>query len=450
MDSPLFYANLLPNLGITNLMKYMRFIFRQRDLHAYIAKFFLAAFVIFQAAVVFAQVPVSTPKPAEPEKPPPVWMSKESDEKGNLKEYRYLKTVGITAFNTEANKLGKLGYRLENIAVASQTAAVISAPPPDRFKYLELAAVFRLDKPNTYEYDWFEADKPGEIVTRINKRAESGFYYRDGIFATDNTGCSDGSDVSDDALDKLIHAGASFLCWSEGGVYFMERKVGEASKREYRVHIGKFGWGKNPTAELQAALDNSGQLGFRPVALGKMKEGMNYAFYTLVEKDKGVAGEPLKARYAFLKSEFSFAKKVNAMAKEGYRIRFGGMFGAYENVLLEKTEGAAPTAYRWVDASGKSHEKELSEVMNAGARFALMNREAEDLIFEDTPGLKYEYKILRMAPDVIKPTKKNPNPPAAKTQDEIFSEFDALLGEGYVIRDVFYSAGTKILFERKK
>ena len=407
-----------------------------------------AVLIFLHAALVFAQAPVATPKPGEPEKRT-VFTSRETDEKGNPIEYRYMMAVGITPFIEEAKKLGSQGYRLEHVAIASQTGAVTAEPSPWKFKYMELAGVFKLNKPNTYEYDWFDAAVPGEIVGKITKPAESGFYYRDAVFASDDTKCS--GDLFGGLLNTtldMIDSIRAANCWASGGIYFLERKNGEAGKREYQVHIGKLGWGKNPTEEVQAGIENTARLGFRPVALGKMKKGMNYAFYAVVEKIG--EGEPVKTQYKFFKSEMSFSKKLNVMAQEGYRIKFSGTFGALENALLEKEENAKPVLYKWVDASGKSHEQELAAVLAGGARFAIVNREAEDLIFEDRPGEKYEYKVLMMTPEVIKPTKKNPNPPAAKTQEQIFSEFDAALAEGFIIRDVFYSAGTKVLFERRK
>lgn len=408
----------------------------------------LAALICLQAAFVFAQTPTATPKPGEPEKRT-VFTSREADEKGSLVEYRYMMAVGITPFIEEMKKLGGQGYRLEHVAIASQTGAVTAEPSPWKFKYLELAGIFKLDKVNKYEYDWFDAAVPAEIVAKITKPAETGFYYRDAVFAADDTKCSGDlfGGLLNSTLDIIDDLRAA-NCWSQGGIYFLERKNGEAGKREYQVHIGKLGWGKNPTEDVQAGIENTAKLGFRPVALGKMKKGMNYAFYAVVEKSGD--GASVNTRYRFFKSEMSFSKKVNVMAQEGYRIKFSGTFGALENAMLEKDEGVKPVSYKWVDASGKSHEQELAAVLSGGARFAIVNREAEDLIFEDRPGEKYEYKILMMTPLVIKPTKKNPNPPPAKTQEQIFSEFDAALAEGYVIRDVFYSAGTKVLFERKK
>jgi hypothetical protein len=405
-------------------------------------------FTILQAVIVFAQAPAAAAQPGAPEKRT-VFISREKDEKGARSEYRYMMAVGITPFIEEMKNLGSQGYRLEHVAIASQTGAVTNEPSPWKFKYMELAGVFKLNNPNTYEYDWFEAAVPGEIVSKITRPAESGFYYRDAVFASDDTKCSGDlfGGLLNTTLDMIDNIRAA-NCWAQGGIYFLERKNGEAGKREYRVHIGKLGWGKNPTENVQLAIEDTAKLGFRPVALGKMKKGMNYAFYAVVEKSG--EGEPVKTQYKFFKSEMSFSKKVNAIAQEGYRIKFGGTFGALENVLLEKDEGAKPVSYKWVDASGKSHDQEMAAALSGGARFALVNREAEDLIFEDRPGEKYEYKILMMTPEVVKPSKKNPYPPSSKTQDEIFGEFDALLGEGYVIRDVFYSAGTKVLFERKK
>ena len=408
--------------------------------------FFILLFL--SAVPIFGQVkPIVTPTPE------PVLSTKTTDDKGELKPYVYIQTRGLKTFAEEANKLGKLGYRLEHMAPFGHAVGITRSPDPvERYNSAYLGTIFKLDKGNTYEYQWFEAETPGEIVTRMNERGEKGFYFRNSVPAADDNGCGGGSSSSDatsQALENLL----AIACVSHNAVYFVERKNDAADKKEYRVHYGKMGWGKNPSEQISLLLDETAQKGFRPVAVGWITEGFKAGTYAVIERDIGAEAKPTGAAYKFLRGEFGFTKKVNELAREGYRLKFDMTAIAQELGLMEKTPGSSPTSYRWIDATGKTSEQDMAAAFNAGVRFVMTNRDAEDLIFEDLPSgsaEKYDYKMLDMYPFTIKPTKKNPNPPAPKTQEEIFGEFDAALAAGYTIRDIYVSQGIKVLFERKR
>jgi hypothetical protein len=401
------------------------------------------------AAAALGQVPIASPSPT----PELVFSTKTTGENGEQKTYVYLKTQGLKTFKEEANKLGQLGYRLEFMAPFGHAIAILSAPDPaSGYNSAHLGSIFKLDKGNTYEYDWFEAETPGQIVTRMNDRAEKGFYFRNGVPASDSRECGGSSSSSGDGTSQALENLLAMTCASHSAVYFVEKKNGVMDKREYRVHYGQMGWGKNPSEEISLQLNETAQRGFRPVAIGWVSEGFKGGTYAVIEQAGGETAKPTGMTYKFLRSEFGFTKKVNELAKEGYRLKFDMTAIAQELGLMEKAPDGTPTSYRWIDATGKTSEQDMAAAFNAGVRFAMTNRDAEDLIFEDMPpqGDKFDYKMLDMYPFTIKPTKKNPNPPATKTQEQIFSEFDAAIAGGYTIRDIYISKGIKVLFERKK
>lgn len=418
---------------------------------------FVRAFSILILAVsvhvmtAFAQVPVPIVTPAPSPTPKPPLMSRETDAKGAPSEYIYMRTSGAAHFTSEATKLGQRGYRMTSVSIASNSARITGGSGADRYQYFPVAAIFKLDPGNTYEYGWFEAEVPGEIVTRLGARAKEGFYYHKEIAAFDDSGCGSlGYYPEEDTIAKSSQTIHDFLCWTQGAVFFVERKNGEKIERDYRVNIGKLGWGKNSSAEMETSLNNTGQLGFRPVSVGKMKVDNSYAFFAVVEKEKGAPETPIKEQYRFMKSEFKFKQRVNEAAKEGYRIKFTDLFIAHKYAVLEKNSDT-PTSYIWTDAYGKTYEAEIAAALAAGSRVLMVSREAGDLIFEVNSGAKYEYKLLQMSSPQKKPTKKDPNPQPAKSMEEILAEFDALLNDGYIIRDIMYAAGgPRILFERKK
>ena len=149
-------------------------------------------------------------------------------EKG-LEKVLYIPLKKPNEFVEELNRLGKCGYRLEKAA-----RIPFGIEPADR-QEIFISGVVKFDTEDTYEYNWFAASRPGEIVTLANNQAELGFYFRKQMLFIYYSGYSRGEDSSGglgDLARILISSGYS------GSIFIFERKNGIIKKNEYRVLDG--------------------------------------------------------------------------------------------------------------------------------------------------------------------------------------------------------------------
>lgn len=385
-----------------------------------------------------------TPSPT-----PVVVESRVTDAEGNPAQVRYLNTTGITHFIKRTNELAADGYRLEYVSHAPRVAVAGQFPPPESFNHFGLSAVYRYSPGQKFEYEWFEAHDPGEIVSRIEIRAEKGFRVRKNIPFYNEYGCNEGtSSGSDDQLGALLDMLTSYWCVKIGDVFIMERPVGSSSAFEYKVLSGIWGWGKSPTAELETQLSAVAEKGFMPIVLGQGKVPIKIGTYVLAERSKNSEAVQEPPQYKYIKSEYGFVKKLNKASAEGYRIRLVGMLGAFRHVLLEKASDAGIETYVPIDTRTKKARAALSTTINLSGEYYSENREAAELVFLKRNAQKFDYKLHRMFPEYPKRTKSNPDPKPLKSQEEILREFDEFLEAGYAIKALVYIDGPVVLFER--
>ena len=408
----------------------------------FVATVFSALGAIFSTTLSLSAQPRPLEATAKPK--PRLITSRSYDETGKPVEYRYLDMQGISQFVAKANEYAKEGYRLHSVTAINTMIPAAERGAASEFDGVFVAAIFKLSKDSRYEYDWFEAFNPGQVVTRANARAEKGLYIRAGVSLTDSSGCSDSSD-SNDPLGQIM----AYVCMGRGDIFFMERDVGKQVIKEYRVLLGRWGWGKSPTAELDAEMTEATKTGFRPVWMTSARSGFNEATAVVIERDKESA-TPLTDQFRYIKSEFGFSKKVNAAAQDGYKIIIAGQMIAFRHVVMRKEPNSAPASYVWIKPETKNADLELESAITAGIEYENNNREMQELIFRHEKTTPYHYKLLGMNPTYPKSTKLVPNPAPLITQEQILSEFDALVMEGYIPRSVVYARGTKVVFERAR
>ena len=189
---------------------------------------------------------------------------------GSLK---YIFAPDIKNFVSELNSAGKNGYKLEQLTKLPLNNS-------EGFEKMKLAGIVKLDSGNRYDYDWFEAFTPGDVVTRINLRSAQGFYFRDALPVLQGI-CEDNSEYSpEDGSDtqKIFDRIKSTLEFSYGAIYFLERKNTVVKTNDYRVVVGMLGLGKNPGEELERSLNNVADTGFTPVSMNSFKILNKYAF----------------------------------------------------------------------------------------------------------------------------------------------------------------------------
>jgi len=370
--------------------------------------------------------------------------------------YRYIIGAGVENFVVKLNEAGRAGYRLEKMTKFPMGSSDI---PEETI----VAAIVRLDRPNLYEYDWFDASTPEMLDTRINERAELGFYFRDTLSFIFN-GC--GSTEKDPRVERRMKGfdGKIQPLIYYGEIYLVERKNEAAVKNKfYKVLIGREGLGRKPTADLEERLSDTIADGFRPVAATTFSRdivssfGKTTAISLLVERDEPEASKRAGAKYQIVRTGKGIDKQINLFARDGFRLAY---YGQNWSFMVRDKEPAPPVAYDWLDArQRKSFPAKMAALARNGAAAKMVASVYDGcdftesrLVFEQPLGNGQkapEYKTLdltdkmarriasdELIDDFISPSK------------ERLEEFKKLLGEGYLIRELFYSDGINVLLEK--
>ena len=361
-------------------------------------------------------------------------------------EYRLLSITGAAKFIRELNKLGEQGYRLE-------MTTNVNFNPQKGFDGFQVVAVVKRDQKERYEYDWFEAYQPGEVVTRIIHRAKEGFYFRDMLrFSyTSCTGCSKSirdKSPTEETLDML----ARINSFKKANVFIMERRMGASERRDYRVISGILGLGKKPTEELQTELDDKTAQGFRPVAfiVGSAPPSI------LLERSETGSTSSSPAEYRVVRTDLGldglFRKRVNRLAKEGFRLL---LVNESHAVMSRIGDDKMRYTYEWFSALNKQFRNRMDAAVKLGSNFhsvafAFQSIEYHErnLILEEggaTKESRVEYLIKKL------PVTIDLGSSDASELDQNRKEWPEIsnaISEGYKILEIFYGDGVYVLFER--
>jgi hypothetical protein len=354
-----------------------------------------------------------------------------ADEK-NSEQVEFILAVNFASYINELNKFGKLGFRVEKAFNYGGDLA----------NSQKFAAVLRRDSKETFAYDWLTSPNKDFLESRLNSKAEQGFYV---THILPVTVCSDLVKNSENDSIKFPVSDA-LLRLTKGDIFLLERRVGDSEKqKEYKVFTGEIGPGKSPATDLQKALD-SAPAGFQPFKILFNKAGfLDLSVSVLLEKDlKNTNSE--KIEYKFFKDVNGFEKEFNSLAKNGFQLIAGRRIGLIKFVLLAKASGDA-ISYIFLDADKfqREFDKKVAPVdvykgMFLGDTTCGENEiKGGKLVFAQNSGNgeKRQYKFFKL-------TEKNKLP----TDDTIVSELKKLLAEGFSIRDIFYSDGANVILEK--
>ena len=363
-----------------------------------------------------------------------------------LEEVLYIPPKKHNEFVEELNRLGNCGYRLE------KAARIPFGLEATGGQELLVFGVVKLDSGNKYEYNWFVASRPGEIVTLANKQAKEGFYFHKQMLFIYDSGYRRGGESSDglgDLARILLSSGSS------GSVFIFERKNGVIKKNEYRVLDGAVDRGKEALARNQKNLNEHIAQGFRPV--GVFYLGTFDSFAVIMEKDPEIKPE---GEYLLFRHDYFMSKNLTKRSQEGYKPLFIGFRFA---VLHRMSNQSLMVSY---DSAEDYNEltKKLPKLIEKGADYqatGIANYSCYDYCdpYEAKPFFaiplarqtkKSDIKILEMT-NVYERTKKKEKGVSyleSPTQEKI-EEFQTLLKGGYIIRDLFFARELIILFERR-
>lgn len=390
--------------------------------------FYRCSGILLSAAVVLAVVSsICTAQTVSPPPPP-----KDNPE---APEYRFLRITGAAAFISELNSFGRQGFRLER-------ATSIYFDPQKGFDGFDVAATMKRDRNERYEYDWFEAYEPGEVVTRILYRAKQGFYFRDMLrFSyTSCAGCSKTTrekSPTEETLEML----AQLNSFRKANIFILERRIGTSERRDYRVISGILGLGKKPTEELQKQLDDKTTQGFRPAAF---IVGSNPPSILLEKAETGSdSGPNAQTEYRVVRTDLGldglFRKRVNRLAKEGFRL----LLVNESHAVMSRTNGdRTPVTYEWLSAADKRFSERVAAIPNRGFRFHSIAYAFHSIEYHER-NLIFEGR----AEDLKKPSVEYQVHKMPVVNEGEIKEFVNLAKRGFVVRELFFGDGVYILVE---
>lgn len=232
---------------------------------------------------------------------------------------------------------------------------------------------------------------------------------------------------------------------------FIAEKEKEKKKPREQILASTFpGWGAKPSVDLEKHINEKLGEGFYPVmAISK--------FEILFEKEKDKS-ENLdeKPDVKIIRSGWgkNLQKEINELAKQGFRLALtnNGIAVLYRNRETAQT----PVSYHWLRADKKGFEKELINLQNKGTvyRTTYPNQHGtrNTLIFEQgiSSNSKHgEFRILQFEFSSVE------NKPEGKvftdltpSSKEAVTKMNQLAEEGFVVRDLFYADGVKVILER--
>ncbi len=336
-------------------------------------------------------------------------------------------STGVENFIKDLNDNGELGYRLD------KSLSYGGEGPTQNY-----AAVLRLDAPNKYEYGWMSSPDKKLLERRLNIMAQKGFNFVNAYPLTYCSETASGEPANPNSPSDLI-----FHLY-KGDAFFVERKNGKTEQtREYKVFIAKVHLGDSAEKDLQAQLDAAAPQGFRPVKILFARQGLlDFSISILTEKNL-TDTNAVKTEYRFLKKTSGLPDQINKLAAQGFRFITGKRVGMIGLALMDKPASDA-TTYTFVDE--KKYAKEFDKTVALGNSYrAVMTGdltcgstevENERLVFEQD-SKKHEYVIK-----TITLTK------TGSADQDSMNEFKRLVGEDYQIKELFYSGGLRIIFEK--
>jgi hypothetical protein len=354
---------------------------------------------------------------------------------GGGREAARVRHSRMNNFVARLNEAGARGYRL---------LAVVNGWMP--------VAVVELDEAQ-HEYGWFETSLVGRssgddrrLYTRFfnmyRKQAAGGFRLAE-HFVIERE-CAFFSTGFFRVEERCLFQ----------DLYLLERRTGVERARQTQTAVvspetrpGRFG--EELTAQVAGGLTE----GLRPVHA--------FSRFALLLEEPWAARDPAAGAADFRvvtqtsDGRGDFERAVNELARQGYRMHLSNHGVA---VMRREAAGGTPAEYLWLDAKDKNFARRLAEAQEAGAAYRMTSTDDEGretrLVFERTPagdGRRRDYKMFRVelqfaenVAEVRVAVGVTPQTRAA------VADIGRLLGEGYAVRDLFWTDAAHILLERTR
>lgn len=324
------------------------------------------------------------------------------------------------SFIEQLNKAGQEGYRLKTLTGAFPMAIVELDEAP-------------------YEYAWFQTT--GSIS------AKEGFFGTYSQFSKLGFSLRDHLMVGRDCEDIYLVESIPLETCTSTDFFLLEKEQGITKARDTRLAFTGPALHRDTGPDLTAQIRERLTEGFYPVnALSK--------FEVLLEKAEDKQELPREQDVLVVTAGWrdDLKKKVEKFAKQGYRLGLVNRGIA----IMYRNAGSTPLSYFWLDAREKNFESQLARLEAQGAVYRMVYPTEygveSNLIFEQSAGHeRREYKVLKFdfeftADAAAGKVHRNLTPASQET----VKLMNALVKEGFTVRDLFISDTVSVILERSR
>ncbi len=341
-------------------------------------------------------------------------------------------------FVEQLNKAGAQGYKFTSVIERWQ-------PASGHNNYPAPVAILKLDEVQ-HEYAWFVTTSESVFTisgfeqkyTELTKR---GFHLADHFLIGGS--CRSAGEGEDCKLNHL------FLLEREKGVEKLKQFILASSP----VRAGfKF----RNEAELTAQIKEKLADGFYPSDVFSKWE----ILLSQTENTEEPSTESPDVQVVMHLGLKSVQKKVNELAKQGYRLL---LVNSGIAVMYRRSDTATPVSYIWLNAKGKEFEKELAQLQAQGAVYRMTYPDEEgkenNLIFEQKDvddGTRREYEVLKFGFQVVEDLnlkngrEKEVHIDLTPASKETIKLMNSSVKDGFVVRDLFLTDKPSVLLERSR
>ncbi len=330
---------------------------------------------------------------------------------------------GIENFIEQVNKLGEQNYRLDTVKWGAYPVGFVK--PAD----------------NQYEYAWLEIDsRLFTIENGFNKEitgfAERGFRIIE--YKKLSRTCSYSSKYQGMESEQIQ------ICSYVDAFLFEKEKPATELPRRILVR-GDGSWSGTSSEKLTKQINEKLSEGFFPVATAP-------GFELLLEHSSDKA-EFSAEKPELLVVEFDKKKKINELAKQGFRLE---LINDAMALMIRREKNTVPVSYVWLKSKNKNFAAEFAALTGKGAVYhsVIPNDYGgiEAFVLEQSiekPIRRREYKLLELDfLEVENPVENQIESQLKPSAMESLKTVDELLKQGFKLREIFYLDKMTILLER--
>ena len=354
---------------------------------------------------------------------------------------------GFSSFIEQLNKAGEQGYKLTSVIYRWQRKSA-SAKQEDAVP----VGILKLDEVQ-HEYAWFEtASSSVFAITGFEQKyrelSKRGFRLVDHFLI--DLSCEYGNLIVLDQDCELHH------------LFLLERDKGVEKPKQFIIARSpvRAGFKVRNEGELTAQIKEKLADGFYPSDVFSKWE----ILLTQTENtDEPSAGSPDVQVVMHLGLK-SIEKKVNELAKQGYRL---ALMNKGTAVMYRHGLTVTPSTYVLLRVNGKSFDERLAKLQESGAVYRMTyagNGTTKDqLVFEQglvADGRRQEYKVLNFEFQVVEDLKlrkggeREVHIDLTASSKETMKLINSLVKEGFWARDLFASDAVSdkvsVLLERTR